>query len=134
MSTPEDDAKVAQCVSVFAAAALHRAGLKIVSEQSAEQLDVPALEQLATVLSELVRARSETLVDVLDEKDLLTHELEVKHVLVDGLTARADSLRSGSTTPPPVVAPAAQMPKPFTARLRGMFLKRASPSPSPDAP
>ena len=89
---------------------------------------MPALEQLAAVLSELVRARSETLVDVLDEKDLLTHELEVKHVLVNGLTVRMDSLRSGSTPTPPV-ATISQPPKAFTARLRGMFLRRASPTP-----
>ena len=74
--------QLSQCMTLYAAATQHVAGIKIATAGAVELMGVEALGRVRLALRELVHARSERLIDALAERDQLEHEIAVKRDLV----------------------------------------------------
>lgn len=71
-----------ECLRLFAASTQHLAGHKIATPAGAAVMGCRQLQQLKATLTDLIRARSQKLMEALQERDRLAHEIEVKQAII----------------------------------------------------
>lgn len=118
--------KLDECMRLFAASSQHLTGRKIATKEITSTMDDATLIETRTVLRELVRARLERLKEALEERDRLSHELEVKQGIIVPVIGL---VRAGSVATPQVFPRDHSSPiPPSSAPPRG------TPSGTPDEP
>jgi hypothetical protein len=78
----EAQEKLDQVLRLYAASTQHLAGMKIVTRESAEKMDIRTLKRLQSTLEDLVAARSKLLVRTLAERESLRNEMHLKSMVL----------------------------------------------------
>eukprot|EP00055_Hartaetosiga_balthica_P014809 m.83558 g.83558 ORF g.83558 m.83558 type:complete len:847 (-) comp8693_c0_seq1:22-2562(-) len=101
-SSSEVDRKVDQMLRLYAASTQHIAGMKIVTEEIARGMDTMQLQNTIDTMKGLVSAKNKMLLKVLDERDVLHTEIQIKKMAVKPLLtmmlAQANSVANGNST------------------------------------
>lgn len=74
--------RLEQVLRLYAASTQHLAGIKIVTRETAEQMDVGSLKRLRRTLLDLVAARNKLLVRTLGEREGLRNDIHLKKAVL----------------------------------------------------
>lgn len=74
--------RLEQVLRLYAASTQHLAGIKIVTRETAEQMDVASLRRLRRTLLDLVAARNKLLVRTLGEREVLRTDIHLKKTVL----------------------------------------------------